>query len=60
MKPDTVIRNEGMSALLNALGQVDAERFIALMIKEPFDYTEWRKTHLEDLDVKTLWFLCLF
>ena len=54
MKTDTVIRREGMNALLEKLGHVDAERFIALVIREPFDYTEWRRDNLEGEDVRTL------
>ena len=42
-KTDTIIRNEGMDVLLRCLGKVDAERFISLIIKEPFDYTRWQK-----------------
>ena len=53
-KTDTAIRLEGMSLLVKGLGEVDAERFISLIIREPFDYTEWRKTNLEDEDVRTL------
>jgi hypothetical protein len=30
------------------LGFVEAERFIALVQREPFDYTQWRRTHLPD------------
>ena len=26
----------------DALGDVDAERFIALVMSEPFDYTKWQ------------------
>ncbi len=48
MKTDTLIRNEGMDALIAKLGYVDAERFIMLVSREPFDYTEWRQEHLED------------
>ena len=54
MKADTVIRQQGMRALLKGLGHVDAERFVALTIREPFDYTEWRREHLADQDVRTL------
>ena len=54
MKTDTAIRREGMNLLLQGMGHVDAERFIALILKEPFDYTEWRRTNLEDEDVRTL------
>ena len=39
LRTDTVVKNDGMKALLDSLGKVDAERFISLIIKEPFDYT---------------------
>jgi len=32
-----------MRALAESLGPVDAERFIVLLRREPFDYTEWRQ-----------------
>lgn len=48
MKTDTLVRNEGMEALIAKLGYVDAERFIMLVSREPFDYTEWRQKHLKD------------
>lgn len=48
MKTDTMIRQEGMSALISKLGYVDAERFIVLITREPFDYTKWREQYLED------------
>jgi len=32
-----------MQALLSTLGEVKAEKFITLIIREPFDYTEWQK-----------------
>lgn len=55
MKTDTMIRQEGMHALIAQLGYVDAERFIVLLNKEPFDYTKWRVQYLdEDLDVRQL------
>lgn len=55
MKTDTVIRQEGMHALIAQLGYVDAERFIVLLNKEPFDYTKWRAQYLdENLDVRQL------
>lgn len=43
MISDTQIRIKGMQALAGALGDIQAERFITLMIREPFDYTEWRR-----------------
>ena len=53
-KTDTVLRLEGMNVLIDNLGAVDAERFISLMSREPFDYTRWRQDNLEDDDVRTL------
>jgi hypothetical protein len=45
MKSDTLIKSEGMKILRDSLGLVDAEKFIMLIKREPFDYTEWQ-THL--------------
>jgi hypothetical protein len=38
-----IIRHEAMNALVNALGMVDAERFICMVKRDTFDYTEWRR-----------------
>ncbi len=55
MKTDTIVRREGMDALISKLGYVDAERFIVLITKEPFDYTTWRTENLEQgLSVREL------
>ena len=43
MKTDTEIRHEGIKALISSLGDVNAERFIALISREPFDYTTWQR-----------------
>jgi hypothetical protein len=40
---DSEIRLNGIKALIESLGLVEAERFIALIRREPFDYTTWRK-----------------
>ena len=53
-RTDTVLRQEGMDVLIQSLGYVDAERFIALILREPFDYTQWRQVHLENEDVRSL------
>ena len=42
----TVLLDRGIRCLNNELGLIDAERFVALIIREPFDYTEWRKNNL--------------
>ena len=54
MKTDTDIRFEGIRALMQALGTVEAERFIALINRERFDYTEWRKNQWKDETVESL------
>ena len=54
MKMDTVLRQEGMDALIEKLGKVDAERFISLIIKEPFDYTKWQENLFEGITVREL------
>ena len=43
MRTDSIVRTEGMNILFEKLGKVDAERFISLIIREPFDYTTWRE-----------------
>ena len=54
MKSDTVIRNEGMKALLDNLGMVEAERFIMLIQKDPFDYTKWQENLFEDMSIEEI------
>nr|VFJ70548.1 MAG: hypothetical protein BECKFW1821C_GA0114237_10241 [Candidatus Kentron sp. FW] len=41
---DAEVRVRGMEALIAALGEVHAEKFITLIMREPFDYTEWQRT----------------
>jgi hypothetical protein len=43
MKTDTEIKCEGVQALIANLGKVDAERFVAILSREPFDYTLWQR-----------------
>jgi hypothetical protein len=43
MTTDTDVRIRGLRALVEALGPVEAERFIALILREPFDYTQWQR-----------------
>jgi len=54
MYAEMVLRNEGMKILVNKLGPVEAERFISLIIREPFDYTEWQKNLFDNMSVKEL------
>ena len=41
---DLIVR--GFRILVEAFGDVNAERFITLTIREPQDYTEWRKQNM--------------
>ena len=54
MITDTELRIEGMNALLNALGEVQAERSMTLIIREPFDYTKWQRTPWQDRSVRDI------
>jgi len=54
MKTDTEIRLEGFKVLSGALGEIEAEKFIALIKREPFDYTKWRQGLDEDLSIEEI------
>jgi hypothetical protein len=43
---NTILINTGMKILIEKLGNVDAEKFVSLIIREPFNYTNWRKNNL--------------
>jgi hypothetical protein len=51
MMTDTVLRRTVMQHLIENFGNVEAERFISLVIREPFDYTEWQRTLFEHQSV---------
>jgi len=51
MRADTIIRNEGTRVLMKHLGLIEAERFIMLIQKEPFDYTQWQENLFEDMSI---------
>jgi hypothetical protein len=46
MHQEMALRNEGMKILINNLGKVEAERFISLIIRDLFDYTECKGIYL--------------
>jgi hypothetical protein len=54
MMTDTEIRSKGLEILARHLGDVEAERFIALIQREPFDYTKWRQGMYEDLSIEEI------
>ncbi len=51
MRTDTEIRVHGLRALVDVLGIVEAEKFISLILREPFDYTKWQQNLWPDRNV---------
>lgn len=43
MITDEELKVEGLKVLTEALGDVQAEKFIALILRSPFDYTKWQR-----------------
>ncbi len=54
MITDTEIKIKGIEALIAKLGEVEAERFITLIMREPFDYTKWQRGLWTDKSVKEI------
>jgi len=54
MITDTEIKTKGIQILTQHLGDVDTDRFIVLIQREPFDYTKWRQELDEDLSIEEI------
>ncbi|MGB7710094.1 MAG: hypothetical protein WBL95_11275 [Microcoleus sp.] len=54
MITDTEIKLKGLEALVSALGEVQAEKLISLILREPFDYTLWQKDLWSDIGLEEL------
>ncbi len=54
MITDTEIKLRGVELLAQHPGDVEAERFIALIQRLPFDYTRWRQQLDRDLGVEEI------
>jgi hypothetical protein len=54
MRSDSELKKEAFDILSSNLGLVDAERFISLLHREDFDYTQWRKNVLPETSVREL------
>ena len=54
MITDTEIKVIGFQVLARHLGDVEAERFVALIQREPFDYTNWRQDMDEELNLEEI------
>ena len=51
MRTDNDIRTSAMNLLIKGLGEVETERFIYLIKRENFDYTEWQRDLWNDLTI---------
>ena len=54
MRSEIEITYDGMNALIEKLGIVEAEKFISIINQDSFDYTEWRKKLWPDKTVREL------
>ncbi len=54
MITDTEIKSKGVQILATYLGDVEMERFIALIQREPFDYTKWHQNIDDDMSLEEL------
>ncbi len=54
MMTNTEIKVKGLQVLTKSLGLVEAERFVALIQQEPFDYTKWRDGLFEDMTIEEI------
>jgi hypothetical protein len=43
MRTDNIVRVDAINVLLANLGEVDTERFISMIKRDTFDYTEWQR-----------------
>ena len=48
------IMDRGMNCLLQNLGTIETEKFIAVLIREKFDYTKWRREYFGNACVSEL------
>ena len=57
MRADTALRVDAMNLLIKGLGEVEAERFIYLVKREQFDYTEWQRDLWNDKTIDEIFSL---
>lgn len=51
---NTILMDKGMKCLIQSLGEVNAERFLSLIIREPFDYTKWQRDLFKGMSVEEI------
>ena len=57
MRADNTLRVDAMNLLVKGLGEVEAERFIYLVKREGFDYTEWQRNLWADKTIEEVFVL---
>jgi hypothetical protein len=51
---DAILSQNVLKCLMDNFGVVQTERFISILIKEPFDYTKWQRDLYSDMSVEEL------
>jgi hypothetical protein len=54
MITDEELNVQGVRALIAALGDVQAERFVSLLTRAPFDSTKWQANLWPEIDIEEL------
>lgn len=48
------LMEKGMRCLKEGLGDIESEEFIALVMRERFDYTKWRENLFDGMSVQEI------
>ena len=48
------VMEQGMKCLVDNIGIVEAERFIAVVMQEKFDYTQWQRSYFDKMTSEEL------
>ena len=48
------IMSRGMECLVKNLGDIEAQQFIAAIMREKFDYTKWQREHFDAVESHAL------
>lgn len=54
MRTDNEIIHAGFESIFSSLGMVEAERFIMLIKRDKFDYTQWQRKLWQNESVESL------
>ncbi len=54
MNSTVELMDKGFACLVEKLGVVDAERFVAMIKGDRFDYTIWRREYFDKMDAEQI------